>query len=131
MFTFVGIHPAGDPALPLARIRESGYRKYADKFRASQEDTVTEKDTERTTASEDTLNPITHPFDQTNGLADDLDGDSDGTAESDTRSEAERTDDDESGAGVLDGDTSEDATGPEGRKGPGAVPPLGGALGQH
>ncbi len=35
------------------------------------------------------VDPITHPFDQTNGLAD-LDGDSDETADSDTRSEAER-----------------------------------------
>ncbi|MFJ4286793.1 hypothetical protein ACIPY0_14235 [Paenarthrobacter nicotinovorans] len=92
---------------------------------------MTEKDTERTTTSEDTLDPITHPFDQTNGLADDLEGDSDGTAESDTRSEAERSDEDESGAGVFEGDTSEDATGPEGRREPGAVPPLGGSLGQH
>ncbi|WP_347782636.1 hypothetical protein [Paenarthrobacter nicotinovorans] len=39
------------------------------------------------------VDPITHPFDQTNGLAD-VDGDSDGTAESDTRSAAERNDDD-------------------------------------
>lgn len=92
---------------------------------------MAEKDTERTTASEDTLDPAAHPFDQTNGLADDIEGDSDGTAQSDTRSEAERTDEDESGAGILADDTSEGATGPEGRKGPGAVPPLGGSLGQH
>ncbi|BCW60221.1 hypothetical protein StoSoilB20_35680 [Arthrobacter sp. StoSoilB20] len=39
------------------------------------------------------VDPITHPFDQTNGLAD-VDGDSDGTSESDTRSAAERNDDD-------------------------------------
>ena len=63
-----------------------------------------------TDASETTpiVDPINHPFDQTNGLAD-VDGDSDGTAESDTRSKAER----------KDGD------------GPGAIPPLGGTLGQH
>jgi len=63
-----------------------------------------------TDASESTpiVDPINHPFDQTNGLAD-VDGDSDGTAESDTRSKAER----------KDGD------------GPGAIPPLGGTLGQH
>ncbi|MDI2034692.1 SRPBCC family protein [Paenarthrobacter nitroguajacolicus] len=54
------------------------------------------------------IDPINHPFDQTNGLAD-VDGDSDGTAESDTRSKAERGDGD----------------------GPGAIPPLGGTLGQH
>ncbi|MFF1832150.1 SRPBCC family protein [Paenarthrobacter sp. NPDC058040] len=84
-----------------------------------------------TTASEDTLDPTTHPFDQTNGLADEFEGDSDGTAASDTHSEAERSDEDESGAGVTDGDTTDGATGPEGKRGPGAVPPLGGSLGQH
>ena len=55
------------------------------------------------------VDPINHPFDQTNGLAD-VDGDSDGTAESDTRSKAERKD---------------------GGDGPGTIPPLGGTLGQH
>ncbi|MFW0774436.1 SRPBCC family protein [Paenarthrobacter nitroguajacolicus] len=39
------------------------------------------------------VDPVTHPFDQTNGLAD-VDGDSDGTADSDTRSAAERNDED-------------------------------------
>ncbi len=56
------------------------------------------------------VDPITHPFDQTNGLAD-LDGDSDETADSDTRSEAERKAD-------------------EGR-GEGFIPPLGGMPGQR
>ena len=56
------------------------------------------------------VDPITHPFDQTNGLAD-LDGDSDETADSDTRSEAERKED-------------------EGR-GEGFIPPLGGMPGQR
>ena len=50
------------------------------------------------------------PFDQTNGLAD-IEGDSDGTAASDTLSEADR----ERGRGG----------------GPGPVPPVGGGLGQH
>ncbi|HKU35630.1 MAG TPA: SRPBCC family protein, partial [Paenarthrobacter sp.] len=62
-----------------------------------------------TAASEDTLDPTTHPFDQTNGLADDFEGDSDGTAESDTRSEAERK---------------------EGEQGQGFIPPFGGLPGQ-
>ncbi|WP_416404600.1 SRPBCC family protein [Arthrobacter sp. LFS091] len=58
------------------------------------------------------VDPVTHPFDQTNGLADD-DGDSDGTAESDTRSAAERGDDDAD-------------------RGPGFIPPQSGWLpGQH
>ncbi|MBG6184282.1 ribosome-associated toxin RatA of RatAB toxin-antitoxin module [Arthrobacter sp. CAN_A214] len=39
--------------------------------------------------SDGTDRDVVHPFDQTNGLTD-LDGDSDGTAESDTRSAAER-----------------------------------------
>ncbi|UKA49194.1 SRPBCC family protein [Arthrobacter sp. FW305-123] len=46
------------------------------------------------------VDPITHPFDQTNGLAD-LDGDSDETADSDTRSAAERKDDEERGKGFI------------------------------
>jgi hypothetical protein len=37
--------------------------------------------------------PIAQPFDQTNGLVDGLEGDSDGTAESDVKSEQERGDD--------------------------------------
>ncbi|PRB41652.1 cyclase [Arthrobacter sp. MYb23] len=56
------------------------------------------------------VDPITHPFDQTNGLAD-LDGDSDETADSDTRSEAERKADEGHGEGFI--------------------PPLGGMPGQR
>ncbi|MFK4637856.1 SRPBCC family protein [Paenarthrobacter histidinolovorans] len=56
------------------------------------------------------IDPATHVFDQTNGLVD-LEGDSDETADSDTRSAAERKDD-------------------EGR-GPGFIPPLGGLPGQR
>ena len=43
------------------------------------------------------------PFDQTNGLADGLEGDSDGTAASDDASEAERVDRDQGGADDADG----------------------------
>ncbi|MDR6989538.1 ribosome-associated toxin RatA of RatAB toxin-antitoxin module [Paenarthrobacter nitroguajacolicus] len=46
------------------------------------------------------VDPVTHPFDQTNGLAD-LDGDSDETADSDTRSAAERKDDEDRGEGFI------------------------------
>ena len=63
-----------------------------------------------TAASEDTLDPTTHPFDQTNGVADDFEGDSDGTAESDTRSAAERK---------------------ENEQGQGFIPPFGGLPGQR
>ncbi|WGM19763.1 SRPBCC family protein [Paenarthrobacter sp. OM7] len=64
------------------------------------------------TAAESTpiVDPVTHPFDQTNGLAD-VDGDSDETAESDTRSAAERKE----GEG----------------QGPGFIPPMGGLPGQR
>ncbi|WP_284975098.1 hypothetical protein [Arthrobacter sp. efr-133-TYG-104] len=55
------------------------------------------------------VDPVSHLFDQTNGLAD-VEGDSDETAESDTKSAAER-----------DGD----------KPASGAIPPLGGTLGQH
>lgn len=55
-----------------------------------------------TPASDSTpiVDPITHPFDQTNGLAD-VDGDSDETAESDTRSAAERKQDEDRGPGFI------------------------------
>ncbi|MGR0160174.1 SRPBCC family protein [Paenarthrobacter nitroguajacolicus] len=56
------------------------------------------------------VDPVTHPFDQTNGLAD-LDGDSDETASSDTRSAAERKEDED--------------------RGPGFIPPMGGLPGQR
>ena len=56
------------------------------------------------------VDPITHAFDQTNGLAD-LDGDSDETSDSDTRSAEERKDDDGFG--------------------PGYIPPMGGLPGQR
>lgn len=46
------------------------------------------------------VDPITHPFDQTNGLAD-VDGDSDETADSDTRSAAERKDKESRGPGFI------------------------------
>ncbi|MFE4194672.1 SRPBCC family protein [Paenarthrobacter sp. NPDC056912] len=56
------------------------------------------------------IDPVTHQFDQTNGLAD-MDGDSDGTADSDSRSAAERKEE-------------------EGR-GEGFIPPMGGMPGQR
>lgn len=48
----------------------------------------------------DTTNPITHVFDQTNGVIEGLDGESDGTAGSEVRSAADRGDD----AAALPGD---------------------------
>ncbi|MDR6639106.1 SRPBCC family protein [Paenarthrobacter nitroguajacolicus] len=61
--------------------------------------TAVEPDTSATDTTP-IVDPVTHPFDQTNGLADD-DGDSDGTAESDTRSAAERGDGDGRGEGFI------------------------------
>ncbi|WOH18006.1 SRPBCC family protein [Paenarthrobacter sp. GOM3] len=61
--------------------------------------TAVEPDTSATNTTP-IVDPVTHPFDQTNGLADD-DGDSDGTAESDTRSAAERKDDEDRGEGFI------------------------------
>ena len=46
------------------------------------------------------VDPVTHPFDQTNGLVD-LGGDSDETADSDTRSAAERKDNEGPGLGFI------------------------------
>lgn len=61
--------------------------------------TAVEPDTSATDTTP-IVDPVTHPFDQTNGLADD-DGDSDGTAESDTRSAAERKNDEDRGEGFI------------------------------
>jgi hypothetical protein len=48
--------------------------------------------------------PIAEPFDQTNGMMPGADGDSDGTAESDTTSAADREgDDDGAAADTADG----------------------------
>lgn len=65
---------------------------------------------ESTHTAEDPDLAIRKPFDQTNGLVD-VDGDSDGTALSDTKSAAERA--------ARDDDR------------PGGIPPAGGSLGQH
>ncbi|MET4539563.1 ribosome-associated toxin RatA of RatAB toxin-antitoxin module [Arthrobacter bambusae] len=62
------------------------------------------------TESAPVIDPVTHVFDQTNGLVD-LEGDSDETADSDTRSAAERKEDED--------------------RGPGFIPPMGGLPGQR
>ncbi|VXC57043.1 Cyclase [Arthrobacter sp. 9V] len=56
--------------------------------------------TAATSDSPPIIDPVTHAFDQTNGLAD-MDGESDETAESDTRSAAERNDDGDTGPGFI------------------------------
>ena len=56
--------------------------------------------TATTSDSPPIIDPVTHAFDQTNGLAD-MDGESDETAESDTRSAAERKDDGDTGPGFI------------------------------
>jgi hypothetical protein len=52
------------------------------------------------TSGEPLAGAATHPFDQTNGLVD-VEGDSDGTAVSDTRSAAERADETDKGPGTI------------------------------
>ena len=97
----------GDKLHIVERQAESDLKKFKEYIEKQAPETGTDT-AERTTAP--IVDPITHPFDQTNGLAD-VDGDSDETAESDTRSEAERKAD-------------------EGR-GEGFIPPLGGMPGQR
>ena len=63
---------------------------------------------------------LSRPFDQTNDLAD-VEGDSDETALSDTRSEEERK--------ALRGEDPDKT--PPGANPPGAIPPAGGSAGQH
>jgi uncharacterized membrane protein len=63
---------------------------------------------------------LSRPFDQTNELAD-IEGDSDETALSDTRSEEERK--------ALRGEDPDKT--PPGANPPGAIPPAGGSAGQH
>lgn len=104
----------GDKLHIVERQAESDLKKFKEYIEKQAPETGTAGTDTTNTAGTDTTNttpvidPINHPFDQTNGLAD-VDGDSDGTAESDTRSKAERRDGDD----------------------PGAIPPLGGTLGQH
>jgi hypothetical protein len=104
----------GDKLHIVERQAESDLKKFKEYIEKQAPETGTAgTDTTNTTGTDTTnttpvIDPINHPFDQTNGLAD-VDGDSDGTAESDTRSKAERRDGDD----------------------PGAIPPLGGTLGQH
>lgn len=104
----------GDKLHIVERQAESDLKKFKEYIEKQAPETGAAGTDTTNTAGTDTTNttpvidPINHPFDQTNGLAD-VDGDSDGTAESDTRSKAERRDGDD----------------------PGAIPPLGGTLGQH
>ena len=96
----------GDKLHIVERQAESDLKKFKEYIEKQAPETGPARtDTTNTTP---VIDPINHQFDQTNGLAD-VDGDSDGTAESDTRSKAERRDGDD----------------------PGAIPPLGGTLGQH
>ncbi|WP_416429944.1 SRPBCC family protein [Paenarthrobacter nicotinovorans] len=104
----------GDKLHIVERQAESDLKKFKEYIEKQAPETGAAGTGTTNTAGTDTTNttpvidPINHPFNQTNGLAD-VDGDSDGTAESDTRSKAERRDGDD----------------------PGAIPPLGGTLGQH
>lgn len=92
----------GDKLHIVERQAESDLKKFKEYI----EKQAPETDTSATTPIVD---PVTHVFDQTNGLVD-LEGDSDETADSDTRSAAERKD---------------------GQEGEGFVPPMGGLPGQR
>lgn len=100
----------GDKLHIVERQAESDLKKFKEYIEKQAPETVDETPrpgtaaagVSATPASDSTpiVDPITHPFDQTNGLAD-VDGDSDETAESDTRSAAERKQDEDRGPGFI------------------------------
>ena len=100
----------GDKLHIVERQAESDLKKFKEYIEKQAPETVDETSrpgtaaagVSATPASDSTpiVDPITHPFDQTNGLAD-VDGDSDETAESDTRSAAERKQDEDRGPGFI------------------------------
>ncbi|MGF4043562.1 SRPBCC family protein [Paenarthrobacter nitroguajacolicus] len=103
----------GDKLHIVERQAESDLKKfkeYIEKQAPEASATATGTSGTPTSDSPPIVDPVTHVFDQTNGLVD-LEGDSDETADSDTRSAAERHDDED--------------------RGPGFIPPLGGLPGQR
>ncbi|WP_454812643.1 SRPBCC family protein [Paenarthrobacter nitroguajacolicus] len=105
----------GDKLHIVERQAESDLKKFKEYIEKQAPETGVETTGSTTTASATSdsppiVDPVTHVFDQTNGLVD-LEGDSDETADSDTRSAAERHDDED--------------------RGPGFIPPLGGLPGQR
>ncbi len=95
----------GDKLHVVERQAESDLKKFKEYIEKQAPETDVETTESTTTASGTSdsppiVDPITHPFDQTNGLAD-LDGDSDETADSDTHSAAERQKDEDRGPGFI------------------------------
>jgi len=100
----------GDKLHIVERQAESDLKKFKEYIEKQAPETVDETSRPGTAAAGESatpasdstpiVDPITHPFDQTNGLAD-VDGDSDETAESDTRSAAERKQDEDRGPGFI------------------------------
>ncbi|MFJ5956809.1 SRPBCC family protein [Paenarthrobacter sp. NPDC092416] len=97
----------GDKLHVIERQAESDLKKFKAFIEKKGPDTVVE--TEAAAPATPIVDPVTHAFDQTNGLVD-IEGDSDETAESDTHSAAERNKD---------------------QDGPGFIPPIGGLPGQR
>jgi hypothetical protein len=100
----------GDKLHVVERQAESDLKKFKEYVEHKAPERDADTSTMATPADVPIVDPITHTFDQTNGLAD-LEGESDETADSDTRSAAERKDDEGFG--------------------PGYIPPMGGLPGQR
>ncbi|MEV7606817.1 SRPBCC family protein [Paenarthrobacter sp. NPDC089322] len=102
----------GDKLHVVERQAESDLKKFKEYIekKAPETDTPTTMGAGTAAASTPIVDPVTHPFDQTNGLVD-VEGDSDETADSDTYSAAERKE--------------------RGEGGPGYIPPMGGLPGQR
>lgn len=93
----------GDKLHIVERQAESDLKKFKEYIEKQAPETGDETTAASGTGNPDStpiVDPITHPFDQTNGLAD-IDGDSDETADSDTRSAAERKQDEDRGPGFI------------------------------
>ncbi|MET3904319.1 SRPBCC family protein [Paenarthrobacter sp. 4246] len=91
----------GDKLHIVERQAESDLKKFKEYIEKQTPETGTAA-ASGTAATESTpvIDPVTHPFDQTNGLAN-IDGDSDGTADSDTLSAAERKRRDDNPPGYI------------------------------
>lgn len=101
----------GDKLHVVERQAESDLKKFKEYIEKMAPTTDTDTSAMATgAATTPIVDPATHAFDQTNGLVD-LEGDSDETADSGTRSEAERKENREGG--------------------PGYIPPMGGLPGQR
>ncbi|MFJ6456249.1 SRPBCC family protein [Paenarthrobacter sp. NPDC091669] len=93
----------GDKLHIVERQAESDLKKFKEYIEKQTPETGTRAGTAAAAPAASTIpivDPVTHPFDQTNGLAN-VDGDSDGTADSDTLSAAERKRRDDNPPGYI------------------------------